>query len=315
MRSFKKIAAMILAVAMLCSFTAFAGVNLDNVDASVDAPSIYVDYNSTASQTSLLVFKGTELTNAEDVIYINQYSTTLDRPTVALPGYGDYTVMVGGTDVATAASKKVSYAPVTYSVTVNSDSSKGYFTHNFEGSLDSIEGGEDIEFFFGPKLGYKVKSVSVDGSTQDVAPAGGSITVTVNSDVVIDVTWEEDTTEGSAFTSAEIYDIPKDLDAAEEKDQAESKLVFGKVTKRADADPIEVGMYLQKKNAETDLWEDAFTSKNVGPYFAAEEGKVIDSKYGIQFFSFAKGEYKVQSYAKYGENDYVYGTEIVFEVK
>ena len=73
MRSFKKIAAMTLAVAMLCSFTALgAEVALTDINDITDGTtSVTINYTSSASQSTVLLYAGTSLSGA-NVVYIDQ---------------------------------------------------------------------------------------------------------------------------------------------------------------------------------------------------------------------------------------------------
>ena len=315
MRSFKKIAAMIMAVAMLCSFTALAAdpsVTLNIVD-EIDSnnPTIALDYTSTASQTTMLVYKG-EVLEGADVVYINQFAegatpVTLDL-TDAEPG--KYTVVAGGMDVAEAVSDDFTYKAVTYAVTLRNDD-EGFVEHNYTGEFATV-----TFTFTAKKLGY-IPSVMVDNAP--VSVVDNKLTVTVNDNMEINVDFVEAvaTENYQSFNGAEIHSFAGDAEAEDNADRFDSKLMFGKAIAPTGETVTEAGMYLEQWNG-TDWvgYETDTIIEKYGPYFAADADKItVDGKYGIRFIRFHRGTYRVKSYAKYGDGLYAYGTPVEFVVE
>ena len=335
MRSFKKIAAMIMAVAMLCSFTALADgvtVELSAITApDSDNPTVTLGYTdaTNASQTTMLVYKGNDNLAGADVVYINQFAAGADPVELRLgtdaEDYGTYTVVAGGMDVDTATKATFTYTMLAYDVTLTKTEG-GIVTKDYSGNFNEenklvdVLKGTEITFGFTPYVGYEVSEVTVDGEPVSVNTAGGELTVTVTADTVINVTFTEavQDEEAQAFTSGGIYDVPANEEAAAEEDQIDSKLVFGKAIAPNGGEIIEAGMYLEKWDETAGAYVEFIASKeNVGgPYFKAEN-RTADDKYGIRFFRFQAGRYQVKSYVKYGtgEGDVAFGAPVEFVVE
>lgn len=320
MRSFKKIAAMVMAVAMLCSFTALAAdpeVELNIVE-EIDAnnPTIELAYTSTASQTTMLVYRGEELEGA-DVVYINQFAENADPVTLDLAGAetGKYTVVAGGMDVAEADRAVFNYKAVTYAVALTADQTDGLVEYDYTGDLAAVNKDTEITFTLtATKLGY-IPSVTVDGTP--VSVVAGKFTVKVDGPKTIDVDFVEATAteKYQSFNGAEIHEFAGNPEAEDNADRFDSKLMFGKAIAPAGETVLEAGMYLAKWNG-TD-WEGYTSQKYVdvaGPYFKADN-MTQDGKYGIRFIRFLAGRYQVKSYVKYGDDQYAYGEPVEFVVE
>lgn len=334
MRSFKKIAAMIMAVAMLCSFTALANdagvkVELNAITApDTDNPTVTLGYtaDTNAAQTTMLVYKGENLAGA-DIVYVNQFAEGASPVELRLgtdaDDYGTYTVVAGGMDVDTAYTTTFNHSLLAYDVTLTKTAggtvTKDYAGNfNNENTLVDVLKNTEITFGFTPYVGYELTSVTVDGEAVSVDKTGDNLTITVTDDTVIDVTFTEAVAEevAQAFTSAGIYDVPAN-EAAEDEDKLASKLVFGKAIAPNGGEIIEAGMYLEKWVEEEGAFKPFIASKEAtgGPYFKAN-GRTADNKYGIRFFRFEAGRYQVRSYVKYGPNDsdVEYGAPVEFVV-
>lgn len=324
MRSFKKIAAMMLAVAMLCSFTALGAevVLKDVADVDSDNPVVTLGYDwsaTTAAQTTMLVVK-----DATDIMYVNQFGEGASDVTLNLGNaFGSYTVVAGGMDVDTATTETFAYTSLAYDVTLTKTAggnvSKDYAGNfNAEGVIEDVAKNTEIKFTFNPYVGYVISSLTVNGEAAEIANNGGELTVVVTEDTAIDVvfTEAEAADAAQAFTSEDIFDVPV-AEGAEGEEAIASKIIFGKAIAPNGGEVVEAGMYLEKKNAEGEYEAFIASKKGIGGPFFAASGKTADNKYGIRFFRFEKGEYRVSSYVKYGPDaaDVKFGKAVEFEVK
>lgn len=311
MRSFKKIAAMILAVAMLCSFTAL-GASVTLTDPTITEGTLEFDVTTEdASQVSVIAYQG-----AGNVVYIDQLVANSSIPAIDLgTNYGEYTVIAGGIGVDTAIRKTVTYeAPeiVTYDVTL-SDVTNGTVSYD-AASLKEVEAGDTINFTFVPYMGYELTSLMV-GGTEKVSEAGdGTYALVVEADTTVTATFSEIEVVGNDVVMyGKNYDIA--ADAATETPA--SKLFFGQALGE---NVVSMGMYVEVKDG--DDWIGFKTSddpetpgnESVGPYFAASNAKIAaGNKYGIRFFSFLPGTYKVSAYYETAEAGKVVNTDTAVE--
>lgn len=320
MRSFKKIAAMIMAVAMLCSFTAFAATVSDFTvaDTSTVAPTANVKVESDAAQNTILAYKGTDPVGA-NVVYIDQLAGsafTTDGVSFQLgtnaADVGQYTVLVGGTDVAEAKSARFNHTDATpkYDVTLTSADNG---TVSYEGSLTQVAENTEIAFTIVPYLGYELSSLMVNDVESVSAVVNGVYTLTVTADTTITPVFAVVAADaGESYTYAEMFD----LEAGVEEGDVASKLTFGQATEKADATITSMGMYVQVWSDEANDYVDFYTTgeEHYGPKFAAANW-TTDYKYGIRFFGFEQGTYKVWSYVDYSDGASDKGAEIVFTVE
>ena len=326
MRSFKKIAAMIMAVAMLCSLTAFAAevTSVTVADTTTLAPTANVVIASDAAQNTILAYKGTALAGA-NVVYIDQ----LDGATVAADGVsfdlgtdaadaGEYTVMVGGTDVATARPATFNHTDATpkYNVDVQlADAMDGTVSWDEDISLlQPVNKGTVITFKLIPHLGCELVSLLVNGVESVSAVVNGTYTLTVNADTTIRPVfdWEVAAGEGKSYTYAEMFD----LEAGVEDGDVASKLTFGQAEEKTDAEITSMGMYVKVWSDEANDYVDFYTTgeEHYGPEFAAAKW-TNDYRYGVRFFGFAQGTYKIWSYVKYDDGTVLNGDAIEFTVE
>ena len=324
MRSFKKIAAMIMAVAMLCSFTALgATVTLTDIaDTTSATTEVAISYTSDASQNTILAFAGEALSGA-NVVYIDQLAKGATQPKLNLTGAPvdtTYTVWVGGTDVAEAAKDTFFYEDATlkYDVTLveaEVATRKGDVSYDVA-SLEQVREGSDINFTFKPYLGYEINSIKLGDDTVNIS--GNTYKLTVTGDVTIEPVFTEVVATAESYTYEKTYDV----DAVGEGETAEpaSKLTFGKANEKADATITAMGMLVKKWNAAanqgTGDWEEFKTTgdEEYGPKFPAARW-TSDYKYGIRFFAFDPGTYQVTSYVEYSDGTEVFGVPVTFEVK
>ena len=319
MRSFKKIAAMALAVAMLCSFTVLgAEVNLTDVADTTSAnPTVTLNYTSDASQNTILVYAGTALNNA-DVVYIDQLAkgAAADGIDVTIPNEApvdtNYTIMVGGSDVATAATDTFFYSDSTpkYDVTV-SPATFGNVSASV-GSLTNVIENTDVVFTFAPNLGYEIKNITLNEVVTAITDNRYTLKVTADTTIVANFT-AIDTTATGAYTYDKIIDVATGAAVENADKDLPSKLVFAKAV---GTDIVQMGMYMQKETATAGVYEDFVTTGEsmYGPYFAAAKW-TGDRQYGMRFYAFAAGNYKMQSYTKHGDGTYTYGNAIEFTVE
>lgn len=331
MRSFKKIAAMIMAVAMLCSFTALAAESVTLIgvdDTNSDNPTVTLGYDwesTTAAQTTMVLYKDAVANG--DIVYINQFANGANAVELDLGNaYGEYTIVAGGTDVATAVEETFTYSELKCDVTLVA-SEGGRVLNNFDGELSAtataVSKGTKIDFEFLPFVGYTVE-VEINGESAGVEAAGGKRSITVTEDTAINVVFTEvqATTEVETFTAAEIHDIEADANAENKDDTIASKLIFGKAIAPNQGDIIERGMYLEK-------WVTATEEDQVSGYqpyagerndsttaFFKANGFTVDGRYGIRFIRFSQGRYRVSSYVKYGNaEEPVFGEAVEFVVE
>ncbi len=330
MRSFKKIAAVIMAVAMLCSFTAFAATVSDFTVANTSTanPTATVKVESDAAQNTILAYKGTALAGA-NVVYIDQLggtAFTTDGVSFQLgtnvADTGTYTVVVGGTDVATAKTATFNHADATpkYDVTV-AEYANGTVSYDAD-SLVDVNENTVITFTITPYLGYELSSLMVNGVDKGSAVVNGTFELTVTANTTVEPVFARETTYAAeAYTYKEWFDV----DASEGEDTSStgekyaSKLFFGKVDADAEKTVKSRGMALYVKDGEEYI---GFKTEKdtIDTYFAANPEKVADGKYGIRFYAFSEGDYMVKSYIEYAveegaEPDIVYGEEIYFTVE
>ncbi len=318
MRSFKKIAAMTLAVAMLCSFTALgATVSPFDIADVTEGTEVTINYTSDASQNTVLVYAGTSLSNA-NVVYIDQLVKNATRPTVDLtnaPANTTYTVMVGGADVATAATDTFFYGveTATYNVTLTAGANG---TASADKDLDvAIEDGDVVNFTFVPNLGYKLDSVLINDVPTSVS--GNTYALTVEGNTTVQPVFAADAAIDTApsYTYEKVFDLTA-ADAENVEKAFDSKIFFGKALASASEKTIvSMGMYVIKDGVEFETTDDPATAydESVGPYFAAAK-KTADNKYGIRFYAFPAGNYEVKAYVKYDDGSYEYGDAVEFTV-
>ena len=316
MRSFKKIAAMIMAVAMLCSFTAFAvdtPVISEIADITTENPVLNLSYTSDAAQDTILVYAGEQLVGA-NVVYIDQIANGSSVPEITLDEagpFGKHTVLIGGTDIATAGTAEFNYVNNTpkCNVTLNTADNG---TVSYEGALKNVDKDTEIAFTIVPYLGYKLSSLMVNGEEKVSAVVNGVYTLTVTADTTITPVFAVVADEGKSLTYGEMID----LEAGVEEGDVASKLTFGQATEKADATITSMGMYVKVWSDEANDYVDFYTAgeEHYGPKFAAANW-TTDYKYGIRFFGFAQGTYKVWSYVDYSDGTSDKGAEIVFTVE
>lgn len=334
MRSFKKIAAMIMAVAMLCSFTALGAevtigefaVNEENV---VTIPFTATD----VEEVTALVYSGTTLSGA-NLVYIDQFDADAYADvngSTALPafkvGEGVHTVLMGGTGLTKAATAEFEgKVELVKEWTVSTSATNGYikaFIDGEEADLSSkITDGTVINLEFAPYIGYELDSFKINDeekATTGNAKGVSTYAYTAKENAEIVVTFKSvsvDAAEGGVHTSADIYDVAGNDDNDDKADDS-SKITFGKVTEVSGKTILSRGMKVETKvDGE---WKPFKTEDGL---FAANEGKwTADGAYGIRFFGFTAGTYKVTSYVQYadaetGEPDaeLVYGASVEFTV-
>ena len=324
MRSFKKIAAMIMAVAMLCSFTALANavVELDAITAPTpENPNVTLGYagTTTASERTMLVYKGTDLKGA-DVVYVDQFVAGASSVELALgtdaEDYGTYTVVAGGMGADKADTQTFEYKAATCDVTLtigdNGFVENDYTGANLSETAVAVNKGTVINFKFLPHVGY-IPAVTVNGEPVSISDTN-ELEVTVNANTAIAVTFvEAEATTIQSFSGAEIHTIEGNEAAEDKAEKYDAKLMFGKAVVPAGETIAEAGMYLKKWNG-TD-WEEYVEPRTVkyGPYFKAEG--ITSGKYGIRFIRFNAGKYQVRSYVKLANGEYEYGIPVEFEVE
>lgn len=322
MRSFKKIAAMIMAVAMLCSFTVLgASVEISEIALSGNVATITYDATD-VDEVTALVYSGTSFSGA-NLVYIDQFEDGYEIPAIEAPDYGTYTVALGGTGVATADTDTFEYADtrVFYNVTV-ADTANGYIKTEADLSEAVLEGTE-IELTFAPHIGYELESFTIGGEEKVAAATNGvySYTYVAAGNVEIKASFKLiETAEeaGAVYTSAGIYDVTGEVDPENPKDAEASKLAFGKAKEVAGKVAKNMGMKVEVYDEEKATFVDFKTPAGVGPLFRATNP--INNVYGIRFFGFAAGTYKVTSYVQYADAETgaldteIYGTSVEFTV-
>jgi len=321
MRSFKKIAAMIMAVAMLCSFTALANavVELAPITApDSDNPTVTLGYadTTTATQRTMLVYKGTDLEGA-DVVYVNQFAEDADAVELNLEGSetATYTVVAGGMDAAEADTETFVYTALGYNVTLTKSENGFVRTEGADLSETAtvVNKGTVIKLTLLPHVGY-IPTVTVNGDSVSVNE-NNEVSITVDAEKAIEVTFveAEATAEYQSFSASEIHTIAGNPDAEDKAEKYDSKLMFGKAIAPAGETITEAGMYLEKWDGSAFVAYTEPRTTAYGPYFKADN--MIGGKYGIQFIRFEAGRYQVKSYVKYGDGQYAYGKPVEFEVE
>ena len=328
MRMFKKVAAMIMAVAMLCSFTALGAEvtigEIADVNNAAGAPTVEVPYEATTGiDVTVLAYEGTAL-NGADLVYIDQLTagSDVDFALDSAGPFGTYTVAMGGTDVATAATATFDYADATpkYDIVVAA-AENGYVACD-TANLEDLKAGTKINFEFTPFMGYELTSLMVGETESITAVVNGKFTLEVSADATVTAVFtavEADVVNGDVFTASNVYDIAADADAELEKEQGKSKLTFGKAVEVSGKNARNMGMYVQVWDDEKGEYVDFKTPKGVGPHYRATNP--INNQYGIRFFSFEAGKYQVRSYVQYedvesGElGETIYGDYVEFTVE
>lgn len=320
MRSFKRIAAMTMAVAMLCSFTALgaASVTVDPIDditlpSSSATETVTIGYTGTeVAEVTMLAYAGTETPAVGDIVYANQitngasgtYAFDLDKDSKA----GTYTVLVGGTGLATAASETFVYSTTvpTYAVTIGAVTGGYVSAYDAAGNvidLSAVTAGTDVTLKLYPHWGNKVKSLMIGAND---AGSAEEYTFTVTGNTTITAEFEADPVPAEgALISNEIYDAPE----VENRDGVlqPAKMVFGKAVAASGKTIEEVGMKVEKLGGST--WVEFVTPSGVGPWFKSEAS--VDAAYGIQFIGFTAGDYRIASYVKYVGEEYAVGSDLI----
>ena len=327
MRMFKKVAAMIMAVAMLCSFTALGAevtiAPIADVTNAEGAPTVEVSYEATTGiDVTVLAYEGTDLKGA-NLVYIDQLTagSEVDFALDSAAPFGTYTVTMGGTDVTTAATQTFNYTDDTpkYDIVVAA-AENGYVACD-TANLKGLKAGTKINFEFTPFMGYKLTSLMVGETESITAVKNGKFTLEVSASATVTAVFTavEADADGDVFTASNVYDIAADADAELEKEQGKSKLTFGKAVEVAGKNARNMGMYVQVWDDEKGEYVDFKTPKGVGPHYRATNP--INNQYGIRFFSFEAGKYQVRSYVQYedaesGElGETIYGDYVEFTVE
>lgn len=320
MRSFKKIAAMTIAVAMLCSFTALgASVEIGDIaDTSSANPTTTLDYTADGvAQVSMIVYQGDINSNA-NVVYVDQRAANADKPSITLPadsGFGTYNILMGGSGLDAAVSGSFEHVNLRTGNDVSIAVTNGYVKHNLAGTpttedgvmtFTEVEDGTSVTLNLSAYLGYELTTFTVNGTSEINAVEGGAYTFEVSEDTAIVATFTAIDAASSnyiPYTSAEIYDI----DSEENEDDrfaGKSKLSFGKAVAIDGDTLLETGMLVEVQVTDEETQEktwDEFTTTGKGqkgPYFAAAN-RTGDNQFGIRFFGFTQGTYRVCAYAKY----------------
>lgn len=304
MRSFKKIAAMIMAVAMLCSFTAL-GASVDIGGITLDGNVATIPYTATdADEVTALVYSGTTLGGA-NLVYIDQFEDGYPIPGIDLDDYGTYTVVMGGTGVATADTALITYEDTReyYTVTI-ADTANGYVKADKDLSQPLLAG-TVVNLTFAPYIGYELTSFTIGGEDKVGAVENGvysfAYTVEANAEIVATFTAiAADSVAGDAYIAGGIYDVAgaDGWSGTENKNDDPSKLAFGKAVEVPGKTVKYMGMKVEV--LENGVWVDFTTPKGAGPLFRATNP--INNVYGIRFFGFSAGTYKVTSYVQYEAN-------------
>ena len=182
MRSFKKIAAMIMAVAMLCSFTALgASVDISKID--VSEYDVTIQHTSDAKEVTALVYSGKDLSGA-NLVYIDQFENGYSIPTLTLDP-GTYTVVMGGIDVLSADTDEFTVEDNTQSFNVSATSdANGYIKCDKTGT---VEENTEISITFAPFVGYELDTFKINGEDKTGAVTNGVYsykhTVTANTEI------------------------------------------------------------------------------------------------------------------------------------
>ena len=333
MRSFKKIAAMIMAVAMLCSFTALGAnvLNLAATDVTIDTSaadtaSSKITYSSDASQHTILAHYGENLSGA-NVVYIDQFDKGVyaDGVNIILgkdDPKGIYKVWVGGTDVATAASTTFTYSEDTPAVALTLPETvvNGELSNNLADDADllALPAGTKVTFTATPKFGYVLKSFTVNGDNKADGDAETfTVELTEDTTIAVEFAREDDYSTNAAYTYKDWVDV-----AAEEDEELSStgetyasKVFFGKALAADDKVIKSMGMEVYKDGEGVKTKDGSIDTK-----FAANPEKIINVeniyKYGIRFYAFTSGgNYEIKAYVEYEDGEVVYGDSITFTVE
>ncbi len=327
MRIFKKVIALAIAAAMLCSFSALAAHEATGTTAveGTDGKKFEVNLNSDASMLSVLAYTGTSLADA-NIAYVDQYAAGAD--VIVTLGddaeSGEYKVLVGGTGVATAASTSYTYVkPVTeFDVTLPSSVANGYVEYDAD-SLTALEVGTEVVFNFYAHMGFELSELTVNGTSVKDAMTGNTYTLTVAADLATEgaiavvptftAVAAADPATGAVYTSSEVYDSGE-YEGDEDPAHAglNTNLTFGKVVPVAGKTVKAMGMKVEQKVDGN--WADFTTPGGYGPKFAAK-GWTSDFMYGIRFVGFNAGTYRVISYVEYTDGAETTGTPVEFVVQ
>ena len=97
-----------------------------------------------------------------------------------------------------------------------------------------------------------------------------------------------------------IYDIAGETNPSDPRDTVASKLAFGKAVEVPGKTIKYMGMKVEVYSETEGKFVDFATPKGAGPLFRATNP--INNVYGIRFFGFTTGTYKVTSYVQYEAN-------------
>ena len=322
MRSFKKIAAMIMAVAMLCSFTALgAEVYVDYIELDGNVATIYYIAEE-VDEVTALVYTGDLNSSDANIVYIDQFDSAVyadDGLSVVLEEEGDHTVLLGGTGVAISdvCEDYFTYeaGEQTYTISLAPVTNNGGYIRPNKSLSETFESGAEIELTFAPYIGYALDSLTIGGNViSGLEPVNGVYTykhtVTANAEIVVRYEAIETSAEGDVHTSGGIYNIAAGAERA-------SKIAFGKaVVGTSGKNIVSRGMEVfHKVDGEYVPFQNPSEQGTEG-LFAAEDGKwTNDGAYGIRFFGFADGDYRIRAYVQYeGDAEPVYGDPVFFTV-
>lgn len=317
MKSFKKIAAVTLAVAMLCSFTAL-GATVEITSASVTDGVASIEYTSDASQVTALVYSGTSLSGA-NLVYVDQLVGGSNIPALKLSDYGKHTVAMGGIDVAVADTEEINYddTTTTYALTLPEGVTGGTLDHDYTGDVANVAENTEINFKIIPWLGYELTSFMVGGEQNVGNVVNGAYKLTMTGPTSIAVTFSPIVADenGEAQTFGGVYEIAGEK-TDNPKDEGKSMLTFGSAATVDGKVATNMGIYLETADGTP------VTSRgsNVGPYFKAVN-PTASNMYGIRFFELEAGTYKAYAYVEYtnlatGELEApVKGEAVVFTVQ
>lgn len=326
MRIFKKVIALAIAAAMLCSFSALAAHEATGTTAvdGTDGKKFEVNLNSDASMYTVLAYTGSSLADA-NIAYVDQYAAGAD--VIVTLGddaeSGTYNVLVGGTGVATAASTSYNYVRTVtaFDVTLPASVANGYVEHNAD-SFTAVEVGTAIEFKFYAHMGYELSELTVNGASVKEAMIGNTYTLTVAAALATEgviavvptfsaVAAAPET--GAVYTAGEVFDSGV-YEGDEDPDHAglNTNLTFAKAVPDTGRTVKAMGMKVEKY--VDGAWAPFTTPSGYGPKFAAK-AYTSDFMFGIRFVGFNAGTYRVTSYIEYTEGDDTVGAPVEFVVQ
>ena len=243
------------------------------------------------------------VSDADNVKYKYGTYSTEDTEAIAKPA-----LTYEGSDITTG--------PTTYDVTV-AEYANGYV--KADAALTDVEADTVINFEFTPHMGYALTSLKINEVESINAVVNGRYALTVAADTTVaaEFTAVAADVDGDVFTASKVYDIAADADAALDKEKGASKLTFGKAVEVAGKTARNMGMEVQVK--EGDTFVDYATPKGVGPKYRAHTP--VNNQFGIRFFSFPAGTYRVRSYVDYEDlatgalGESIYGEYVEFTVE